>query len=162
MGLVGASGRGLRIGLPRRRVSCTVCVRVSRVCCHCDFCVEGGGRREEGWRRGQHTSCSPTSTCTVLPLGMTCATSPSFTTAESLPLPNCTRRASSTSGLKRPPDRSLERSPRKRSIVFAISSSRAPKSEGSSLALDAAGVLAEEGDEADSRDASRAALPPFF
>lgn len=117
---------------------------------------EGRGKREK------RTSCSPTSTCTVLPFGMTCATSPNLTTAESLPLPNCTRSASSTSGLKRPPDRSLERSLRKRSIVFAISSSRALKSAGSSLPLDAAGALAEEEDEADSRDDSRAALPPFF
>lgn len=114
-------------------------------------CVSVDGRGEAGL-----TSCSPTMTCTTLPFGTTCARSPNFTA----PLPfNCTRNASNTSGLKRPPDRNCERSALSFSIAAAISVSRPLKSKGSSEAED---VEDEEELEASAREASRAALPPFF
>jgi len=99
------------------------------------------------------TSFSPIMSCTVRPFGITCATSLTFTVSLLL-LSGCTRRFSNTSGLKRPPARSFERSFFNRSIVVAMSVSSSVKSDGSSFV--------ESLEDEDACFSSRAALPPFF
>lgn len=107
--------------------------------------------------RETHTSCSPTTTCTTLPLGTTCARSPSFTGPPCL---SCTRKLSSTCGLNLPPCLNCERSLLSFSIASLMSDSKALKSNGSSEPAVAAEEEEEEDDSA--REASRAALPPFL
>ena len=106
-------------------------------------------------RKIQHTSFSPTSTCTVRPFGTTCATSLKRT-LDALLLSGCTRKFSSSSGLNLPPARSFDKSSLKRATAAAMSASRAEKSAGSSAGAasfcEAAWAL----------DSSRAALPPFL
>lgn len=106
-------------------------------------------------RRAEHTSFSPTKTCTVRPFGTTCATSLNRT-FDPLFLSGCTRKFSNTSGLNLPPARSLERSSFRRSTAAAMSASSAEKSFGSSAGA------ASFWEEACALDSSRAALPPFL
>lgn len=109
---------------------------------------------ETGWEE-KLTSFSPTSTCTTLPFGTTCATSLKRTFAV-LVLSGCTRKFSSSSGLNLPPARSLDRSSLRRSTAAAMSASRAEKSAGSSV--EAASFWEADWD----LDSSRAALAPFL
>jgi hypothetical protein len=105
------------------------------------------------------TCFSPTRIWRVRPLGITCAKSPSLT-VWGLLLSGWTRRLSRTSGLKRPPARSLERSFFRRSTAVSMSDSREEKSKGSSfpgVALPLPDSLA-----GDACFSSRAALPPFL
>lgn len=100
---------------------------------------------------GVFTSFSPTRIWTVRPFGMTCARSLSLTVCL-LILSGWTLRFSRTSGLNRPPARSLDKSFRNCSIEAAMSDSRAEKSLGSSAGASLPDAFCS----------SRAALPPFF
>lgn len=101
------------------------------------------------------TSCSPTRICNVLPFGMTCAKSFSLNVCLSC-LSGCTRRLSTSSGLKRPPARSFDRSFFNLSVMLAMSFSRPEKSYGSSTTADSPLEFAS------AFFSSRAALPPFL
>lgn len=90
-----------------------------------------------------HTSLSPAIRFSTRPRGTTCAKSPSLNVSL-LFLSSDTRRFSTSSGLKRPPARSLDKSSLRRSWARARAASSSEKSKGSSLVVGADDL---EGDE---------------